>query len=275
MSGISKAVKKCMEEAIQSDFEELDLQDQGIVNIADIPHLLQLRNITTLVLSHNRIVKLPDAIANCQGLENLNLFNNELEMLPTTICNLPKLKFLNCGVNNLRELPKGIGTCPQLEMLDLTYNHLNERSLTRNFFYLQPLRALYLGDNEFVSIPTDIKNLVNLNILVLRDNDIVSLPKEVGELTKLKELHVQGNRLRVLPPEFANLDLSSSGFLLKWHENLWVASVLDQLVLGTSHLQQYLKTDEWKNEYEKHVVENKPPPPKGKTSKKKKDEKKK
>lgn len=37
--------------------------------------------------------------------------------------------------------------------------------------------------------------------LVLRENDLISLPKEIGDLIRLRELHIQGNRLTVLPPE--------------------------------------------------------------------------
>jgi Leucine-rich repeat (LRR) protein len=36
---------------------------------------------------------------------------------------------------------------------------------------------------------------------VLRENDLISIPKEIGELVRLRELHIQGNRLTVLPPE--------------------------------------------------------------------------
>ena len=278
MSGVSKAVKKFMDEARQKGYEELDLQDQGIINIAEIPHLLQLRNVTTLTLSHNRIVKIPDAIANCQGLESLNLFNNELESLPTTMCNLPKLKFLNCGVNKLTELPKGFGACPTLEVLDLTYNNLNEKSFSSNFFYLAPLRALYLGDNEFEKIPPDVKNLVNLQVLVIRDNDITEIPKEVGELSKLKELHLQHNRLRVLPPEIGNLDFTAPNHVLRWQGNSWINEIADQLVLGASHIMGYLKSEAYQKRYEDHLAQNPAPPPKRereKTAKKKKDDKKK
>lgn len=94
------------------------------------------------------------------------------------------------------------------------------------------MRALYLGDNDFETLPSDIRNLKNLQIvsvilrralagrpgliggpsiasaiycfplqLVLRDNDLVYLPKEIGELVRLRELHIQGNRLTILPPE--------------------------------------------------------------------------
>jgi len=257
-----KSVKKIIEEALSRNYEEIDLQDKGVTNLLEVPHLLQMKGLTSLVLSHNRLVTLPDSISNMVNLENLNLFNNELEALPITVCNLPKLRFLNCGLNYIKELPKGFGACPKLEVLDLTYNNLTATSFSANFFYLAPLRALYLGDNEFETFPAEVKNLINLQVLVIRDNDLINVPKELGELTKLKELHIQNNRLQVLPPELGNLDLISPKHMLRADKNPWIQEIADQLVLGTSHVMEYLKKKEYINLYETFVGAHKEPPPK-------------
>lgn len=52
-----------------------------------------------------------------------------------------------------------------LEVLDLSYNNLNENVLPGNFFKLETLRALYLGDNDFEFLPPEIRNLKNLQIV--------------------------------------------------------------------------------------------------------------
>ena len=108
-------------------------------------------------------------------------------------------------MNRLSVLPRGFGSFQSLEILDLTYNNLNEKSLPGNFFFisesrsylfqekfLETLRALYLGDNDFEMLPGDVENLVNLQVLVLRDNDLLTIPRELGRLPKLRELHIQG-----------------------------------------------------------------------------------
>eukprot|EP00795_Rhopilema_esculentum_P014645 gene14645-5732_t len=228
MASRGKSVKKVMEEYVDRNETELDLQDRGIENLLDVPFLT-----------------LPPSLADLTNLENLNLFNNELENIPTTICNLPKLKFLNLALNHLKTLPKGFGACPMLEVLDLTYNNLTESSLSANFFYLEPLRALYLGDNEFEVFPGDVKHLKNLQVLVLRDNDLIELPPEVGELSRLKELHIQNNRLQVLPPEIVSLDLVSNKRVLKGENNPWISEIADQFALGVYHVMTYLKTDDY------------------------------
>jgi len=278
MASTKKAVKKAMEDFLDKNETEIDLQDKAIENLLDVPYLSRMRNITSLVLSHNRLVSLPPSLADLTNLENLNLFNNELETIPTTICNLPKLKFLNLALNHLKTLPKGFGACPMLEVLDLTYNTLNEASLSANFFYLEPLRALYLGDNEFEVIPGDLKHLKNLQVLVLRDNDLIELPPETGELLSLKELHLQNNRLQVLPPELGNVDLVSPKRILKAENNPWISEIADQFALGASHVMTYLKTDDYLNRFKRFTSEFKEPPPKKereKSVKKKKEDKKK
>lgn len=72
-----------------------------------------------------------------------------------------------------------------LEVLDLSYNNLNEHVLPGNFFklgeelckmlvimilckiiyFLETLRALYLGDNDFEYLPPEVKNMRNLQIV--------------------------------------------------------------------------------------------------------------
>ena len=108
-------------------------------------------------------------------------------------------------------------------------------------------RALYLSDNEFEHLSPDIKNLKNLRILAIRDNDLVDVPQEIGELSGLRELHLQGNRLTVLPPSLGHLDFLSSRSILKLDNNPWVPPIEDQLMLGVSHVIEYIRTGETVN----------------------------
>jgi len=122
-------------------------------------------NLTRITLSHNKITTVPPALANLNNLEILNLANNQVEELPTSLSSMPKLTILNVGLNKLTALPRGFGAFPMLEVLDLTYNNLNESSLPGNFFMIETLRALYLGDNDFEKIPPEIGHLKNLQIV--------------------------------------------------------------------------------------------------------------
>lgn len=74
--------------------------------------------------------------------------NNHLVELPLSLSSMPKLRILNCSINRLSNLPRGFGAFPVLEVLDLSYNNLTEAVLPGNFFMMETLRALYLGDND-------------------------------------------------------------------------------------------------------------------------------
>ncbi|WAR06536.1 RSU1-like protein [Mya arenaria] len=165
-------------------------------------------------------------------------------------------------MNRLSVLPRGFGAFPVIEVLDLTYNNLNENSLPSNFFNLDSLRALYLGDNDFETIPPEIGRLKNLIILVLRENDLVSLPKEIGDLIRLRELLIQGNRLTVLPPELGNLDLVGSRQVFRGENNPWVTPIADQYQVGVSHVFDYIRSETYKFLYGRHLAAGAPPPPK-------------
>ncbi|KAF2368331.1 Leucine-rich repeat [Trinorchestia longiramus] len=267
---MSKAAKKVLEEAKDSGNPELELQDKQIAKIEDLPGLFAMEHITRLTLSHNRLSSLPAAIANFINLEILNLFNNHLEELPVAISSLNKLRILNIGMNRLDTLPRGFGSFPVLEVLDFSYNNVSEETLPGNFFMLESLRALYMADNDFEILSPEIKNFKNLQILVLRENDLVELPREVGDLPRLRELHLQGNRLQMLPPELVNLDLLGSKSCLRLDGNPWMPMISDQLLLGISHVIDYMKTSTYKFAFDRHQKTNGQYPPKNYEAKEKK-----
>jgi len=237
---------------VEENDNEAEIVDKGIGALEEIPNVLYMHNITRLTLSHNKIRSLPPSIANLTNLEQLNLFNNHIEELPTSLSSMTKLKILNVGMNRLYTLPRGFGAFPALEVLDLTYNYLNEKSLPGNFFMIETLRALYLGDNDFEYLSPEVGQLKNLQILVLRDNDIIILPKELGLLVRLRELHIQHNRLSVLPPELGQLDLCSHRSVVRMEGNPWVPPIADQLQIGVTHVIDYIRSDTYKFLYGRH-----------------------
>merc|ERR1711994_986599 len=265
----SKIVKKTLEEAQGVPNAEIDFSDKSLVHMDDMARLWTMRNITRLTLSHNKISELPPAIANLENMEILNLFNNALNEVPTSLSGMSKLRILNLGMNRLKTLPRGFGSFPILEVLDLSYNMLNEDSLPENFFMLHTLRALYLSDNDIEILSPKIKNLVNLRILAIRDNELIEVPEEIGYCTSLRELHLQGNRLTVLPPQLGQLEFLSSRKILKLDNNPWVPPIEDQLILGVSHVIEYIRSETYKYLHSSHLQANVPPPEKGEQKNKK------
>jgi Leucine-rich repeat (LRR) protein len=183
-------------------------------------------------------------------LEILTLFNNQIEELPTAISSLPKLRILNVGMNRLVSLGRGFGACPSLEILDLSHNKLSEEGLPGNFWMMETLRALYMGDNYFQTISPEIGRLKNLQIFVIRNNVNLSfIPREIGYCTRLRELHVQGNLIQWLPPEIGSLDLGTSRSIIRLEDNPLAPVLADQWALGPHHLLDYVKTEAYKTLY--------------------------
>jgi hypothetical protein len=74
---------------------------------------------------------------------------------------------------------------------------------------LTALEALYLDNNQLVSIPPQIGSLSSLRYLSLGNNHLTSLPVEIGNLTFLRGLRVSENELNSLPLQIGNLSLLS------------------------------------------------------------------
>merc|ERR1712080_107529 len=125
----TKIIKKTLEEAAGVQNAELDFSDKSLVSLEqDMSRMWNMRNITRLTLSHNKISELPPAIANLENMEILNLFNNSLTDVPVSLSGMSKLRILNLGMNKLKSLPRGFGSFPVLEVLDISYNMLNDDS---------------------------------------------------------------------------------------------------------------------------------------------------
>ena len=91
---------------------------------------------------------------------------------------------------------------------------------------------------------------------------MIEVPEEIAALTNLRELHLQGNRLTVLPPQLGQLDFLSSRRILKLENNPWVPPIEDQLIMGVSHVIEYIRTETYKYLYSRHIQANVPLPDK-------------
>jgi Leucine-rich repeat (LRR) protein len=244
---MSRTLRKAVENAKQKKETEINLVEEGIAHLEEVPELFILHNLTKLCLSHNKIVELPPEIVELRSLEYLNLFNNHLEDLPSTISALPRLRELNLALNRLCELPRGFGSFPALEILDLTYNNLVSSSFSANFAYLGGcLRALYMGDNDLKHFPPHIDKFTLLEVLVLRDNAIVEVPKELGKCIKLKTLHLQGNQIMAVPLELGRLKVYGEQRSFRLGDNPLVTSLDEKVKAGNVKIFfDFLTTEEY------------------------------
>ena len=150
----------------------LNLDDQGITNIAGLEHATQLQR---LFLGKNQI-------------DNY-----------TPLAQLPKLTTLYLWTNSISDL-NVLPVLPQLELLDLNWNQISDISRLAGF---TELTTLFIAGNK-VSDISPLRGLTNLHSLNLAFNKVSDVRPLTG-LTKLEELHLQGNPITNRRPLLAML----------------------------------------------------------------------
>jgi len=176
------------------NLSQLNLLRVNNLTLESIPEkIIQLENLTNLIIVGNKLVKLPEAIGCLKKLKFLDVSRNCLESIPDNIGKLEHLMTLNVSVNEITGLP-GFESCVNLAHLDARKNKITEfPDICHESLVV--IADVNLGDNEIPEIPLDITILPSLKILDLSNNNIKIVPGEVIDCVKLKELHLKGNAL--------------------------------------------------------------------------------
>jgi Leucine-rich repeat (LRR) protein len=87
--------------------------------------------------------------------------------------------------------------------VDLTKQRLTE--IPPNIFRLEQLQTLLVPNNQIVSLPSAIGDLVKLQVLDVSKNKVKNLPETLGKLTSLTSLNISNNQLEALPSSIGNL----------------------------------------------------------------------
>ncbi|NXA07166.1 PIDD1 protein, partial [Sapayoa aenigma] len=158
-----------------------------------------LRCLTHLDLSFNRLSTLPTCILHLSSLRELLVSHNSLMALPEDFGCLSKLTFFSAMKNQLKGLPQSIGELSMLQTLDLSENALE--LLPEEVGNLHNCTELYLSGNHLSSIPDSLANLKSLRQLHLHSNLLVTVPASLASLPNLSRLDLQNNCLRAIPAE--------------------------------------------------------------------------
>lgn len=175
----------------------------------------QLKNLTELYLSHNKLHFLPEFITEFKQLKILNLYSNYISQLPSSIGNLTNLEYIDLNFNDLIKLPKSISKLHNLKKLYVGHNQLN--NLPDELCLLKNIIDIRLMHNKLKKLPNEIGKLVNLKILCLTSNKLKSLPESIGNLKKLELFECEFNSLKTIPDTICNLS-NLEQFLLDGNE---------------------------------------------------------
>ncbi|XP_015125906.1 E3 ubiquitin-protein ligase LRSAM1 isoform X3 [Diachasma alloeum] len=111
----------------------------------------------------------------------------------------------DCGLKNV---PSGVySLCKVFRKKELKLGKNRLSSLTGGgaLSDLSLLTVLDLSDNEFTSLPSEIRFLTSLEELYLQNNDLRKIPEELTELPNLISLNLSSNKLKSLPETMGNL----------------------------------------------------------------------
>ncbi|XP_076952338.1 TMV resistance protein N-like [Bidens hawaiensis] len=172
------------------------------------PPILRMKNLETLKISVcRRLKKFPDIHTNMDSLVNLHLDVTDIEIIPSSLgqycTNLVSIEFVTC---KLKRIEGNFHLLESLRDLDLTLcsKHLSSHSKSsKNLMCCMRLLSLHqdsLVRQRFPQFPRFLRKL-NLSYCNLGDEDI---PSNICELLNLQVLCLNGN-------EFAQLHSSLSG----------------------------------------------------------------
>ena len=163
-------------------------------NLKAVPlELFQLKNVTRINLSGNRLVILPvDKLKEnrgvcgweCKQLQELKLSHNMLTEIPLSVWFLPNLKTIEVTNNSLKKLAptKSFSTLSLTKALikiDVSHNRLTKiEAFVAEF---PNLKTLHVCHNQLTTLPLALWASENLNELLVSHNQIANLTPPLSE----------------------------------------------------------------------------------------------
>ena len=218
---------------------------------AGIREVHRLKKLVTLILSLNKIERIPKSLSKLPNLQALILNGNVITKLPAL--EIPTLTALVLSKNEITAIPAAcLAGLPSLTKLSLSHNKLTEfPDVSRN----RALRELRLNGNELTSVPALAENeeLVQLDV---GSNKIRNGWNDVA-LTgpKLKHLSLRGNC-----PE---LDVPSDDL----HDSFPLLMTYNDKVIGTHNIERNKKRKEWVSKWKEEHGRSQQPKAKAQSKK--------
>jgi Leucine-rich repeat (LRR) protein len=98
--------------------------------IASVGEQVLPQKLRWLILTNNKIEKLPTSLGRLSDLQKLMLAGNQLQSLPESMASCQKLELIRLSANQLTELPPWLFTLPRLSWLAYAGNPLCNRDTT-------------------------------------------------------------------------------------------------------------------------------------------------
>ncbi|MEJ1286945.1 hypothetical protein NN561_017959 [Cricetulus griseus] len=164
-----------------------------------------LGSLCVLVLSRNRFVRLPPAVAELgHHLIELDVSHTWLTVLGAPVLGaLAHLEELDVSFNGLAHLPDSFSCLNHLHTLDVDHKQL--MAFPRQLLQLPGLEELDVSFNGLAHLPDSFSCLNHLHTLDVDHKQLMAFPRQLLQLPGLEELEAPSNRLRGLPEKISAL----------------------------------------------------------------------
>ena len=159
--------------------------------------IAQLKSLTELYLSDNRINQIPESLKDLKQLRELSISSNPLDAVPEWIGEMTGLTKLWLYGTALTEVPSWIRKLSRLNVLNLANNQIE--AIPEWIAELKGLTKLYLDQNRLTIFPDSIAQLKSLTGLYFSDNHLSQIPESLKELKQLRELSISSNPFDAVP----------------------------------------------------------------------------
>lgn len=195
-----KCIKGQNVNKIMNEISTVDFSKQSLV---DIPSEKIRNDVNWLILSDNRIRKIPAEIRNFKNISRLALNDNRIEEISGAIGECFGISWMDLTRNRLKDLPLELGQLTRISGLGLSENEFEK--IPDCVYKLRNLRKFGFFSNKITWISPEIKNLRNLVKLDLSNNKLENIPIEFCSLLNLSWLNLSNNKLKKLPMEMNSL----------------------------------------------------------------------
>lgn len=142
------------ENALKANPDSVFAIDASKLKWTEIPEdLKKFKLLRYLNLSKNKLVSLPDFIADLMELKTIDLTKNEFISFPIQLCKMKQLQKIHLSRNKIDMIPTCIGYISELRVLDLWDNPIN--SLPDELMNLKKLTAV---DMRGIMLSADFQN---------------------------------------------------------------------------------------------------------------------
>lgn len=156
-------------------------------NLTSLPaEISKLKNLRILFIANTALTELPDELAQCEEITDLEIYNcPDMKKFPTVISQLPKLTSANLSAN------------PQWEDVNDGLRALGTGLSAKS------LQIIYLNECSLTVLPTEINNMKKLGMLSAASNKIHTIESAYPDISFV-QLFLDDNEITEIPHTVRN-----------------------------------------------------------------------